>query len=214
MQIQFWPFKAVPVCLLPTPHWGFRRLLPWRQSHTSICPRLPLVWPEISSESITHLRLAGHVSHGKSAVSHILRGIVVEYLCVCVCLPLQHRLLNRCVLEVLWDYTPVWCPDERLSEWPQDTCSKHNSHPPLWDGAGVNHHLSPLPCTTPGHPEIAPVHESGSLPTCSLRPTLCRWHPWQHERCMSAGWKNVTGNVEKRDWHGKTLERGFKASRQ
>lgn len=86
MQIQFWPFKAVPVCLLPTPQWGFRRLLPWRQSHTSICPRLPLVWPEISSESITHLRLAGHVSHGKSAVSHILRGIVVEYwVCVCVC---------------------------------------------------------------------------------------------------------------------------------
>lgn len=149
-----------------------------------------------------------------SGLAHTQRNCGWVFVCVCVCLPLQHRLLNRCVLEVLWDYTPVWCPDERLSEWPQDTCSKHNSHPPLWDGAGVNHHLSPLPCTTPGHPEITPVYESGSQPTWSLRPTLCRWHPWQHERCMSAGWKNVTGNVEKRDCHGKTLERGFKASRQ
>lgn len=153
----------------------------------------------------THVCLTGHVSDGKLVVSHILRGILLLYICVCL---LEHRLVNRCVSAVGL-HTCV------MSGWvsvrvPQDTCSKHNSHPPLWDGAGVNHcfFLSPLlydPRSSRNSPCAWVKIPAHLISACPL---------WQDERWMSAGWRNVTGNVEESDWHGKTSVRGFKASRQ
>lgn len=159
MQLQLWGAEGVPVFLDLTPHsW----LLPWRQSHTS----LPVLhqydqWFPLSQ---SHTCTTPHsdrtcLTWEVTGLTHTQGNLwlVCVCVCVCACLLLQHRLSDWCVLEVRWDYVLVWCLDVGLSpnRAPLDTCSKHNSHQPLWDGAGVNHCLSPprhptsLSCATP-----------------------------------------------------------------
>lgn len=155
-------FKTIPVFQEPTLLFSFRRLLPWKQGYFSLWP--PSLWPVVSLWVTWTLhgdrpRLASEVA----GFADVQSSLDVGQGWVHVCLLPQHRLLNVCVLEVLWDYyTCVRCLGALLSadRLPLDTCTKHNSHQVLTGASGANYRFlaialfSPVWPPPPTFPEI------------------------------------------------------------